>query len=299
MKRKVVKQGTATMMVSLPAGWVKQNKVEKGAEINLEQLGKKLVITSGDFKETKLETSLKLTRLEETSIRTILVNTYRKGYDHIIIHYNTEKQFEIINHLVKTHLIGFEIVKKSSSSCIIENVTEPLAVQFDSMIKKIFHNIVELIRVTEERLEGKNSDYYIEIQERIQRYDNFCRRIIAKRKTTIENPEYVWAFLVQLNHAQREIYHLNKFLNSKMKISPDIKKLMKYFEKLFILVKETYFNEEIKTLEEIHRTYQEVNSKKGSSFKGKNAYQCVILNCLYTGLRQLYQVGSPLSGLIM
>ena len=35
--RKLVKQGTATLMVSLPAKWIKQQELEKGSQVEVEE----------------------------------------------------------------------------------------------------------------------------------------------------------------------------------------------------------------------------------------------------------------------
>ena len=39
MKRKLVQQGAATMMVSLPSKWIKKFGLKKGDEIDLEEKG--------------------------------------------------------------------------------------------------------------------------------------------------------------------------------------------------------------------------------------------------------------------
>ena len=36
MKRKVVKQGKSTLMISLPSKWVKDNNINRGDEIDLQ-----------------------------------------------------------------------------------------------------------------------------------------------------------------------------------------------------------------------------------------------------------------------
>ena len=55
MKRKLVKQGAATMMISLPSKWIKENSLEKGSEVELEEEGSSVMI-SVDKKEKKKET---------------------------------------------------------------------------------------------------------------------------------------------------------------------------------------------------------------------------------------------------
>ena len=51
MKRKLVKQGAATMMISLPSKWIKENGLDKGDEIELIEQGGELLIKSRESQE--------------------------------------------------------------------------------------------------------------------------------------------------------------------------------------------------------------------------------------------------------
>jgi len=46
MRRKLVKQGAATMMVSLPSKWVKDQKLKKGDEVEVSEAEGRLQITT-------------------------------------------------------------------------------------------------------------------------------------------------------------------------------------------------------------------------------------------------------------
>ena len=184
MRRKLVKQGNATMMVSLPAKWIHEHNLVKGAEITIEPYEHNLII-SAEKVEVKSETTITLKSSAESSIRTLITNAYRTGYDRIIVHFENNKQLAALTDVIKTRLIGFDILKKEKDMCIVENITEPSPELFDTLIKKIFYNIDELFNLTKIRFESKG-DFELqdieEIQERIQKYDNFCRRVISKRK---------------------------------------------------------------------------------------------------------------------
>ena len=108
-KRKLVKQGAATHMISLPSKWVKDNNLKKGDEVEVENLDKNLVI-SIEAPKKKTEISIKLSGLTETSIRTLITNTYRTGYDKITVELENSEQFKILKKIIETLLIGFEII---------------------------------------------------------------------------------------------------------------------------------------------------------------------------------------------
>jgi len=140
MKRSLVKQGESTMMVSLPTKWIKDNNLVKGEEIDISQLDNNLLISSKPINK-KTETTITLIGVTESIIRTLITNAYRSGYDKIKIIYSNEKQYLILNDVLKTRLIGFDVTKKENEYCLVENITEPSEEQFENIIIKISNRI--------------------------------------------------------------------------------------------------------------------------------------------------------------
>lgn len=307
MKRKLVKQGTATMMVSLPAKWIKQNELGKGSEIEMEQSGSNLIISSKGVSEAKLETEIKLVSLSESSIRTLITNTYRSGYDKVKVNFENEKQFSILKETIKTKLIGYDIIKREKNFCIVENITEPSSEQFETLMKKILFNISELFEITEKRLEygGKKADNgqnYEDVEERIQSYDNFCRRVISKRKLLNNKSEFLWAFLTLVIHGQRELYLLNRYLekNKPGASSKEILALLKEAKEMFEIIKKVYLEKNIDLLAAAHDKEKNAFEKTiYPSLRARKGHETVIVYHLAVCIRILYQSNSPLSAMVM
>ena len=57
MKRKVVKQGAATLTISLPSKWTKKFELKNGDEINLNEKGDALIVTNSKARALKEPTS--------------------------------------------------------------------------------------------------------------------------------------------------------------------------------------------------------------------------------------------------
>src|SRR3989344_1107667 len=106
MKRKLVQQGTSTLMVSLPSKWIKQNNLTKGSEVDVDEKGSELII-SPDEKNNKIMGEISLIGDTESLIRTIITNAYRSGNDKIKITFENNDQFRILENTIKTRLIGF------------------------------------------------------------------------------------------------------------------------------------------------------------------------------------------------
>jgi phosphate uptake regulator len=297
-KRKLVKQGRFTMMISLPSKWIKENSLEKGDEINLVEKGNSLIIGLEEEKEKKT-TQINFSSLTESSIRTLITNAYRRGTDKITVNFNDEKQFIILQEVINSRLIGFEIIKKQGNSCIVENITEPSSDQFDNLLKKMFMNIGDLFDITKTRFEGKKPEEdYNQVEQRIQKYDNFCRRVISKKRLFSNKSELFWTFLTLIIHGQREIYHLNKIINNKTKPGNKEKELLEKSSVMFNLLLEAYEKKDLEILSKMHELEKDLVYKKGYSML-KEKKENIIAYHLIASVRGFYQANSPLSGLIL
>lgn len=300
MRRKLVKQGAATLMVSLPSKWAKANRLDKGDEVDIEEDGSKLVISKEGNKE-KQETTIELTGLVESLIRTLITNNYREGFDKITVSYQNEEQFKILSNVVKTRLIGFDITSKVKGKCVVENITEPSPEQFDVILQKIFLNIESLMATVQNTLAGKETDEDCEeMEERIQQYDNFCKRILTKSNLKGRNTDNLILYLTLINHAQREIYLLSKVMDNKVKVSKDTLSLLEKTSELFLLLKKTYETNDKSILADIHKIEKELIYKKGYSLLEKSkGKESIILYHLLSAIRRFYQANSPLAGIVL
>ena len=301
-KRKLVKQGTATMMVSLPSKWIKENKLDKGDEVNVETAGQSLVISTS-FSEKK-ETTLKLQRIVEPSIRTLISNTYRKGYDRITVNFDHPKQFQILESTVRNNLIGFEVIKKDANSCVIESVTEPSIDQFENLLKKMFMSIHDFFEITKKRLvnpEDKDVEDFEEVSIRVQKYDNFCRRCVSKQSNIVENPEFFWMYLTMIFHGQRELLVVNKSIDKKTKVHEKTRKLLDEAYEIFKLSEKAYFEKNIELLGKMHDAEQALLREKAHMHfaHGKDAKEHAIVHHILSAARKFFQSNSPLAGLLV
>jgi len=300
MRRKIVKQGAATLMISLPSKWCKKIGLSKGDEVDIEEIKENLIVSAKGTK-SKSETEITLTGLTESSIRTLITNTYRIGYDKIKVNFSSEVQFKILRDVIKTRLLGFDVIKKEKNYCIIENITEPSLDQFENLLQKIFLNIIEIFEITEQKLKGKKavSDYE-DTEARIQQYDNFCRRVIAKKHFE-KNSQLFWAFLTSIGRGQRELYHLNRFLDkNKISVSKETFNLLNETRKIFEMLIEGYSKKDMSILEKIHDLEKNLIYRKAYGLMNlKKGKEEIILYHLISGLRNFYLSTSPLMGLLL
>lgn len=302
MQRKLIKQGGGGYTIYLPKKWVSENGFDKGAELHIKESGRNLIISPTAI-DIKSETTIKLENLTESSIRTLITNTYRAGYDKITVQFHSDGQFKILQKTIKTKLIGFDVIKKEANYCTVENITEPSYDQFENLLKKMFMNIEELFEITSGKLgirEMNESDDFEEVEERILKYDNFCRRAITKRKLIDQRSEFFWTFLAIVIHGNRELYHLNKLIVKKAKYPSKIVCLFEKTHEIFKLLEKAYFERDVSLLSKIHEMEKDVVYNRGYALlKDKNSNDAVLAYHLMNCARQFYLANSPLAGLIV
>lgn len=299
MKRKLVKQGASTLMVSLPAKWTKRFGLGKGDEVDLAEHEERLIITSEPMASTVKRTELSLYGKTESSIRTQVTNTYRAGYDRIMVTFEHEEQYLLIAEIVKDKLIGMDVQRKDKGCCIIESITEPAPDQFENILLKIFYNIQALFDITKERFAGKDpAEEYTDVEQRIMSYESFCKRAIAKRKVVDAKSEFVWTFLTLINHGQRELYHVHRFYEGG-KASSEVQGLLASAEELFHLVRDAYVKQTIAPLAKVHELEKVVTYQQGHGLLQKNKREAIVIFHVLLCAKEFYQANSPLAGMII
>ncbi|MBI5881467.1 AbrB/MazE/SpoVT family DNA-binding domain-containing protein [archaeon] len=296
MRRKVISQKDSVTM-TLPKRWVSAKGIKAGDEIEVRELPEGLLV-SADTRVGKRSTSISITSLTESAIRTMITNAYRLGYDIITVSFRSEEQFRILDQVVKTRLLGFEIIRREKNSCVIESITEPSPDQFEALSKKLLYNISELFGVLMGIFDKK--DVLVDVEEtesKIQQYNNFCCRIVSKRLVDMKNSHLFWSYQSHVIHAQREIYFILRLM-MEGKVKPDL--LLRGFAKdcagLFEDLKQAYLKRDIVLMERIQDAEKTLVYKKGYSLLQKSKEKVIVYH-LMGAIRNFYQATSPLIGL--
>ena len=297
MKRKLVKQGTSTMMVSLPSKWIKSNGLDKGSEVDIEEKENQIVI-SGKPTGTKKELKISVKGFSQTAIRSMITNAYRLSYGKVDIEFGTAQEFNIITETLRKSLIGFEIVSRTDKECTIENITEPGQEHSGNVFLKLLYNIDELIDAVKKMMKGSAEIQYIkEIEENIQRYDNFCRRTAHNAK----NPVLLTAYYKEIVQAQREIYMIAIYLEKKkIRLSSQTMNQYESLAKYFGNIKDAYMKNDLSLAEKAHKMEKELIYDKGYTLlRTKKGEESIIIFRILTATRMFYLSLSPFIGLLL
>ena len=182
IKRKVVLHGPSTLTISLPASWVKKFNIKKGDELNLEEFGKELRInTEKAFDLEKKQITIKdLKRLGKSN----LTSSYRQGYSEIDLNYDDSNYINIIQDILSKEITGFEIIKQSSNSCLIKDLTGHNQDEFDNVLRRIWLLLIDLSKESFNALQKRDvarlKEMYL-MDYSINKFSNYCLRLLIKK----------------------------------------------------------------------------------------------------------------------
>lgn len=213
MKRRIIKLGRATYVMSLPSRWIRQSNLEKGDYLEVEEKDGDLILSTSKLPQ-RTEVTLDLHMFNERTIRNVLNQTYRKGFDIIRLKYSSPGQLEHIRKVTKETLLGFEVVTEENGFCTLENIAEPSAEKYDVILRKLFLTIKnEAEEIFQEIKEGKltHRARRDDIKNTVDNYTNFIRRLVVKYKIQGAKDSYLLFYAISLlsliHHGYYYLYH--------------------------------------------------------------------------------------------
>ncbi len=182
MRRKVIQIADSTQLISLPRKWAIKYGIKKGDEVDVEESGQELIISS-------LSTSAKEKALElqidnpSRFLRRLLFSPYIQGYTELKVNYKDPKVFDLVSDEVQL-LMGYEIIQQGANYCTIKSVATELDNDLDVIIRRIF---VSTISMMEDLSSGLSESDYLKLDnlKNLEVTNNklsyFCLRILNKK----------------------------------------------------------------------------------------------------------------------
>ncbi|MBW3021596.1 hypothetical protein KY328_01620, partial [Candidatus Woesearchaeota archaeon] len=193
MKRRIIKQGHSTHTITLPAKWIKKYSFKAGDEVEMNEQGRNLLISS-DKNYASNSVNINITNLSKFLIQHHLLALYRSGADEIELRFDNpvaqdlkkKQEVKVLNVIQDTvnELIGVEIIRHTDKSCVIKQLSEISEHEFDNVLRRIFLLLTDLAKETHVNI--KNLDYEclhnVKVKYRtINKFVNFCLRLLNKR----------------------------------------------------------------------------------------------------------------------
>lgn len=194
MRRKVIKQGPSSFMISLPKSWVRQKEITKGQELNVEVKGESILIS---IESTNSNSNVKEFILNEFNIENIC-RYYSEGFSGMNINFKSEKEFKKIKQIIDG-LVGADILDREKYKVNI--IFSDLKINLDEnklLVKIIFllkwqvQSLLQELKIKKMRNSEEIFEIYLEMLSKINLLLRFiyCKKRIGSDfvnyKTSLE-----------------------------------------------------------------------------------------------------------------
>ena len=303
MKRKVVRHGSATLTISLPSKWAKKFDIKRGDELEIEEEGGSLTISTE--KDLRLnEGEFVIDHGTTSYIRSIISNSYKKGYDVINLKFEEPNIIVTIQKVVDG-LLGYEIVEQGQGYCIIKNVAPGLETEFESMLKKSFFMTLTMGEICLKDIQDKELKNYEEIRQmkdNITKFTNFCKRLTNKTKKNLDSNSFAYLIIWSLEKIANEYKYIYRYSSKYAQIQSS-KKTLDYFKntnQLLRLYFDGFYKKENKIIKNIttlkdQYLYQDFYD----ILKQTKHLDSVVIHHLANIIRRVYDMTGPYFGIYL
>jgi phosphate uptake regulator len=230
MIRKAIQLANNTLVVSLPASWVKKSNISKGDGVEVSELEGKLVLSAGKSAESG-QILVDVSGMDPM-IKRILGALYKSGYDEIKVRFSTIAELKTVQEVVREEFLGFEVIDQKKDYLIFKKVSHIEPKEFNTMLRRMFLIVVSMADDSLEAIE-KNDKAWLEAialhDKDVNKIADFCRRVLnttgADGYKRIAPVYFIVEQLEKVGDMYRDIcqHHLKR----SFKLSPELKKIYK------------------------------------------------------------------------
>ncbi len=231
MRRKLIKQGLGGVTLSLPIKWVRDNNLEGGDEIILEEDENKLILSSTETKGKKIK-EVTLDTTNKNHLRSVIASAYKAGYTEIILNSKQKVSLKLLNEIVNS-FTGLELVDQSEKSVTIKSfiITE------EQEVEKLIIKMFQITKTIASAFQEQNPDInYIEslALTNMRKIRDHCLRAINTNKYGGDKSYDYYDLVTILEKSSAEFYNLNKeVIKSKSKLINHSEELVNLFDNTY------------------------------------------------------------------
>ncbi len=277
MRRRIIKQGAATLTISLPSKWAKQHNLKGGDELELEENNNNLTI-SAIKAATILRDGIDLQKSPHIA-KAVIQSRYIKGIDEMEIAVSNREQAKRVQEIIRG-IQGLEVIKQTKNTLVVKDMTAG-TLDIDPLVRRIFHMVLTAGQEALSAFKTRETDlaYLEDMEQSINRVTNLCLRII-NRQGAESHPKitalYTICFL--LESIADEMKELLEFIRvQKVVLSSDAitvySSLLNYLKQL----EETIYNFSYEKANMMGKTYEAVLMAIQTKLLKKSKEETVVL----------------------
>ncbi|UXD22329.1 hypothetical protein IPA_03580 [Ignicoccus pacificus DSM 13166] len=193
-QRKLVKLGKSTLVISLPAEWVRKKGLKAGDTLTLYIDENEITIIPSTLGSShKITATIRVKRIEDEVLYRMIVSAYIAGAQDITIELEDTSLMKEVLKQVKnatSHLIGLEMVDQSLNKVVLQAFTDVHAQSLESLINRILKLMILMLdHLKEEKID---LSYLNDLENEI---DKLYRLTMRRANLTHEFSRYSLTFL--------------------------------------------------------------------------------------------------------
>jgi hypothetical protein len=297
MRRKVIKQKDSYTM-TLPMKWATAHGIGPNSELDIE-IEKEALVVKANSSPAKKEGEIVLPKnCTERLVRYIINNAYRSGYDVLKVKQVSRKNLETIEGIIDI-LLGWQITKRNNDEITFENLTEPNADKFDSLMRRSFFIILDDLRTLPNKITSQKTlvEDITKSGKEVMMIDNFCRRCISKKAVEKDKTSYYWMLISTMVWSHRSLSYLAESLKEHpYKKDKAIESLIAKIISAFENINEGIFSKDFSKISKVFEITEEIEKKKSEYLQSNNK---IIAYYLLEMTRMLALSCSPSLGIMI
>ncbi|MAG78238.1 hypothetical protein CL616_02620 [archaeon] len=242
MRRKLVKQGPQSLVVSLPSDWLKKNHLIKGNEVEIVEISNNLVVSGKEVVEKKIKEDfvLNIDEMDDYLIKRYLTMLYTQGYGEIVVTFSKKgimllrkgKKMGVEKFISElTHrFVGMEVLTSEKKRIVLKCFTALDVEELKNVQRRIFLLILSFM----ENMFDKNFNRNM-AHDNITKFINYFFRIL-NASPEIKDKEMLYSFFAVQDKLADYLRHIHYELH-RTRVSKRVKDFMK---EVFELYEEMY-----------------------------------------------------------
>jgi phosphate uptake regulator len=282
----VISLAGKTSVISLPASWCRRFNVAKGDELEVEERGNSILVST-EGNTIKERTTINAEEISERVLRWTLSGLHKAGFDEIEITNLKEGQFEIVEDVVKNLMMGFAIMEKTTRRVLSRSVSKDTYEEFDNALRSAFLVGLELAEESLKLIKLKQIsklDKILDLEKQNNKLTNFCQKILNKRG--YRQPKKTSFFYVVAWNMEKVVddyKYICDYLikNSGVELTPSAIVLYEKANNYFRRYYELFYTFDFIKLTVLSAEIKDLDAKKEIYFKSKNEKELVVVSHLF------------------
>ena len=282
MRRRVVETSTGTSIISLPHDWIKNNEINKGDELEIENHDNNLIIKSN--KITPLEAEIDLTDLDWNLIWRYLISLYRKGVDKVVVNNCNLEKRKIIQRFIHA-LNGWAITKHEEDKIIIKDLALVENSKIDDILKKIITLLTDMANNTLEAIQSSEMIVLRNMPQTdysVNKFTNLCLRVLNKQGyISYKKTSSMYKIISVLEEIGDEYRKLSMIcMKHNIKINKNTLEVFKKVNNLLELYRDIFYSFDKHKIKKFYDSSNLITNNLKNKFKNKTMQEIIVLSSL-------------------